>query len=224
MVVTKNVPDFVYHIDLFFSIDDAPIGSFERLSRLHTHFFNTTRCKYLIAGSWAIEAISGQVLEHDDIDIIVLSNPPFYVDDAITQEEHCCHRIPLPLDYLGAHTITCVLRNTLPVLVPSINMQLCLKLIGQLERKLPKRAIHQAFAILSQYTNPDYAKIKSDCVYLVSKLTPADFNIDEVVDTICLAITSYTIGDVDQAELHLRNAHSIINRSLHNTFEMMHLE
>src|SRR3989344_9599366 len=93
-----KLPQPVSQINEFFSLNSASMGSFERIVNLLDGLKNDN--SFLLAGSWAIEGISGQRMEHDDIDLIILCNPPYYIDDAVTKEEHCCNIIPLSSDDL----------------------------------------------------------------------------------------------------------------------------
>jgi hypothetical protein len=219
-----ELPRPVLKINEFFSLDKSPIGSFERLESLNNRFTNEQDLYYLVAGSWAIESISRQRLEHDDIDLIVLSSPPFYVDDAITKEEHCCSVIPLPIDYIKRNAVKVKLRERLNVFVPSLNLQFCLKLIGQLERNFPDRAVIQTYSLLSLYKKPEYCQIKNDFVFLLKKLTPADFEIEEIADKMILAIKSFKTKNLKNTDTYLREAHKKINESLHNKFKEINLE
>lgn len=213
----------ILKINDFFSLDKNSIGSFERLESLNRNFVNDD-FYYLIAGSWAIEAISGQKIEHDDIDLIILRNPPFYVDDAITKDEHCCNVMPLPTGYIKKNAIKTKLREKLNVIVPSLDLQLCLKLIGQLEKELPNRAVFQAYSLLSLYENYDYNKLREDFIFLLKKLTPADFEIEDVAEKMILAIKSFKTKDLKNTEMYLKSAHKKINESLHKKFREMNLE
>ncbi|MFH1311571.1 MAG: hypothetical protein ABIH65_04155 [Nanoarchaeota archaeon] len=219
-----ELPKSILKVNEFFSLDKSPIGSFERLKSINNYFVNEPNFCYLIAGSWAIEGISGEKLEHDDIDLIILCNPPFYVDDAITKEEHCCNIIPLPLDYIKRNAVRIKLRERLNVLVPNLNLQFCLKLIGQLERNLPERAIFQTYRLLSLYRKSDYNDIRKEFIFLLKKLTPADFEIEDVAEKMILAIKSFKTKDLKDTEAYLKSAHKKINISLHKKFNEMNLE
>ena len=219
-----KLPRLVTEINEFFRLDNNSIGSFKRVVKVNRFLKNKGEFNYLIAGSWAIEAISNKEIEHDDIDLIILDNPCFYIDDAITKEEHCCNVIPLPTNYIKENVIKVKLRKEIEAYVPSLTLQYCLKMIGQLENDLPKRAISQSFILLSAYTNSDYYTIKEEIVYLLKNLTPADFNVERVAEDMISAIKSYKIKDLNNTELYLKNAHRKINDSLHKKFREMNLE
>lgn len=219
-----ELPLKILKINEFFSLDKNPIGSFERLKSLSVYLTDKPNFYYLIAGSWAIEGISGQILEHDDIDLIFLNNPSFYVDDAITKEEHCCNIIPLDTNYIKENAIKVKIRGEIEVYVPSPTLQYCLKLIGQLENELSKRAIAQSFLLLSLYANQDYHSVKEEIICLLNNLTPADFDVEVCAEDMILAIKSYRIQDLKNTEFYLRSAHRRINDSLHKKFREMNLE
>ena len=201
-----------------FSLNNKPIGSLERINNIN-NIMEKKISNYLIAGSWGIEGISGQKMEHDDIDLIIFNNPSFYIDDARTKEEHCCNIIPLPTDYITENAVKVKLRENLEIYVPSLNIQYCFKIIGELEEKLSKRAIHQSSILLSLYKDQDYNELKKEFIFLLRKLTPADFNVEEVTENMISAIGSYK-----DTEMNLKNAHRKINDSLHKKFRQMNLE
>ena len=135
-------------INDFFSFDENQIGSRERLFNLVDTFQSKTDSPlFLIAGSWGIELLSEINLEHDDIDLIVLQNLPYYLDDATEIEESCFGIIPLDIDYLKENFIK---KNIFgrEIYLPDFNLQICLKLIGQLQKKLPERAVNQLKTLL----------------------------------------------------------------------------
>lgn len=72
----KENPSFVKEFEVFFSQDENPSGSKKRVLSLLEKIpqFSKGKINYLIAGSWATEILSKKEIEHDDIDIITLTN------------------------------------------------------------------------------------------------------------------------------------------------------
>ncbi len=220
-----KLPKLVSEINEFFLQDNNPTGSYERVVQINNRFFKKKEnFNGMIAGSWAIEAISGHKIEHDDIDLITFGDPCFYIDDAIKNEEHCCNVIPLPISYFKEKAVKTKLREELEVCVPNLTLQYCFKIIGQLEKEFPEKAVAQSMDLFSAYKNQDYKEIKSEIVFILKRCTPADFNVENVADIMVSAIKCYKLKDLENTEIYLKKAHIIINDSLHKKFEELGLE
>lgn len=181
---------------------------------------------YLIAGSWAIELISGQKLQHDDIDVITLTEPVFYIDDAITKDEHCDGIMPIPLDYFSRVGAINVVSNEIfdgKIYIPNHNMQICVKLIGQLEQRLPEGAIGQLKILLESHDNFNCTDSLFEIEYILKHLIPQYLDSRFISLLIVNAIRDYREGRVNEAINSLRVAHGIINRSLYGEFEKLAL-
>jgi hypothetical protein len=205
-------------INDFFSSDKNQIGSKERLLNLVDTFQNKNNPLFLIAGSWGIEIISGVGLKHDDIDLIVLQNPPYYVDDATEIEESCFDVIPLDINYFEENIIR---KNIFgrDFYLPSFNLQVCLKLIGQLQEELPERAINQLKILLDSYEKFSEEKSEKEIEYILRKLIPNELNSSRMSKNIILALKQYFQGKNENAIEELVRLHSLINKSLRYQFE-----
>ena len=152
-----KTPKTIVEANALFSKDQNKIGSYERLSKLLLTMPQNRqgKVKYLVSGSWAIEFMSRDKRDdHKDIDIISISEPPFYFDDALSTKEHCCEVIPLPKDYFKKKNSILVCKNTRDnnfIYTPNINLQLCFKLIGALSPTLSLRQISQLTDLLKTY-------------------------------------------------------------------------
>jgi len=208
----------------------SQIGSYERIDAILRKIpqIKENKVIYLFAGSWAIEFTSGQKLEHDDIDIIFLGNPSWYIDDAITKEEHCCNVIPLPDEYLLDPMNILETKNTRgvgKVFVPSLTLQYCFKLIGELNPVFSERAIQQASLLIKQYNSKlskdDFIK---ECSLILKNCLPNGFDSILVSKMMFEAIVAYKNWGIKNCEMKLVEAHSIINHSLKKKFKDMGLE
>jgi len=206
-------------INDFFSSDKNQIGSRERLLNLVDTFQSKNNNPlFLIAGSWGIEILSEINLEHDDIDLIVLQDPPCYLDDATEIEESCFDIIPLDTGYLKDNLIK---KNVFgkEIHLPDFNLQICLKLIGQLQEKLPERAINQLKVLLDSYKKFDEEKSEKEINYLLNKLIPEELNSLILSQNIISALKTYFKGKKESAIEELIRLHSLINKSLRYQFE-----
>ena len=220
-----KLPKLVSEIKKFFLQDNNIIGSYERVVKINNRFLKKKEnFNGMIAGSWAIEAVSGHKIEHDDIDLIIFSDLCFYIDDAITNEEHCCNVIPLPIHYLKEKAVKTNLRGELEVYVPDLTLQYCLKIIGQLEKEFPEKAVVQSVDLFSAYKNPNYKEIKNEIIFILKRCTPADFNVKNVAKDMIFAIKSYKLKDFESMKVYLKKAHRKINDSLHKKFKELRLE
>lgn len=205
-------------INDFFKLNLDKVGSKKRLISLIDNF-NEQKPNFMIAGSWAIEIISGEKIKHDDIDIITLDViPPTYLDDAKYIEEKCNFNLPIEKSYFEDHFISCIFENR-SVLVPSLNLQICLKLFGQLQKKLPKRAINQLKIILKQYKDLNEITSKKEFEYIFGKLLPLELNHIVISKNLLLTLKRYFAGEKEEALKELIQLHSLINKSLRYQFE-----
>ena len=194
------------------------LGSYKSLSELllnYPQYKDTLR--YIIAGSWAIEFLTGHRLKHRDIDIIILQNPLWYLDNAITQEEKCDGVIPLNVSYFeNRNIVSCKsLRDKSLVYVPDINLQLCFKFIGELNSTLSKRAILQ-FSLLYEYAIKK--GLNKDNVLLILKCcTPESINHMEITEQIISALNIYQKDKITWLK-GIRSIHKTINKALHSAF------
>jgi len=172
---------------------------------------------FLIAGSWAIELISGKKLEHDDIDLIVLTDPPYYLDDAEEIEEKCFDIIPLSLDYFKKNCLEINL-NEIKTYIPNHNLQICLKLIGQLQERLPKRAINQLRCLLDSYELFNEKESGEEIEYILRNLIPEELNSDVVAKDIVQALKEYFLGKKNSSIEEFIRLHSLMNRALRYQF------
>lgn len=203
---------------VFFKSNKDSIGSKERLEKLLWKFNQSSSPLFLIAGSWGIELTSGKVLEHDDIDLIVLQNPPYYIDDAEEIEESCFDIIPLDSNYFEDNFLEREFKG-IKVFVPSYNLQICLKLIGQLQENLPERAIKQLEVLLGSYEGFDKGKSQEEINYILGKLTPEDLNYKAISEYLVGAIENYLKGEKGKSIDEFIKIHSLINKSLRFQFE-----
>ena len=212
----------IKQINLFFSSNKHNIGSRKRLSNLLNNLpqFENGKLNYLIAGSWAIEILSGKKLKHDDIDLIIIQEPLHYIDDAEEIEEKCFGIIPLDQEYFENNNF--IKRNfeRREVYVPNHNFQICIKLVGQLQKFLPERAITQLEALLSTYKNFDKLSSIKEIKYLLEKWIPEDLNCEELAKKIVNAIENYVVGKKLESIEEFKQIHAQINKSLRNQFEM----
>src|SRR4030042_4656794 len=127
----KENPSLIKEFEVFFSHDKNTPGSKKRVLNLLNKIPQISKGKvnYLIAGSWSTEILSKTKIEHDDIDIITITNPSYYLDDAIEEEEKCFSVFPLEKEYLEANLIKEYFDNK-TVYVSNYNLQICSKLIG----------------------------------------------------------------------------------------------
>lgn len=172
---------------------------------------------YLVAGSWAIEISSEKRLRHDDIDLIILDQFPVYIDDAIFSEEKCNGIIPLDTEYFQLFNEKCIYENKI-IYVPSINFQICMKLIGQLQKRLPKRALKQLNYLLDSYKNFNIQISKDEIHYILSNTTPITLNHKLLTDEIINAIILYK-KDKEGANKKFIEIHNEINKVLRNEFD-----
>ncbi len=206
------------------------IGSYERVEALLKKFpqIQENKLIYLFAGSWAIEFTSGQKLEHDDIDIILLGSPYYYIDDAVSKEEHCCNVIPLPKNYFTRPKKFIEAENPRglgKVYVPSLNLQYCFKLIGELDKRLSDRAIKQALLLIKQYSTVINEKeFLDEAKEILKSCLPNNFNSELVSQIMLDSIKEYKKGNQQESEKMIVQAHSLINQSLKNKFKDMGIE
>lgn len=206
-------------INNFFNSDKNKIGSKERLLSLVDNFPNKFSIPiFLIAGSWGIELISGIKLEHDDIDVIVLQNPPYYLDDAENIEESCFGIIPLETNYFKNYFKNKFYYNR-EFYLPSFNLQICLKIIGQLQKKFPKRAVRQLKVLLESYENFNEKNSEEELNYILKRLIPDELNYLTISKNIIFALKKYFQGEKDFAVKEFIKIHSLINKSLRCQFE-----
>ena len=207
-------------INDFFTSEKTIIGSRERLLNLLDKFSDKYQNNpiFLIAGSWGIEITSGKELEHDDIDLIILQDPPYYIDDANEIEEKCFNVIPLEINYLKENCIKKVIDKR-EVYVPNYNLQICLKLIGQLQENLPERAIIQLRILLESYKDFEENKTKKEINLILKRLIPEELDSDIISGNITLALKEYLQGKKDSAMQELIRLHSLINKSFRYQFE-----
>lgn len=210
----------IKQFNLFFSSNKEPLGSKKRILELLDNFPQSEKEKlnYLIAGSWAIEIISNKKIKHDDIDLIVLQNPPYYIDDATEIEEKCLNVIPLDLVYFKDNLLKREFEGR-EVYVLSDNLQVCLKLIGQLQERLPERAILQLKILLDSYENFNREESKKEILYILTRLTPEDLDHDNLAEQIINSIDKYGGGEKEEAINNFLEIHSIINKSLRREFK-----
>ncbi len=208
----------------FFSWNKNPVGSKERLLDLLKTIpqFSGGKINYLIAGSWATEILSGNKLKHDDIDVITFTEPPYYLDDALEKEEKCFNVIPLDKDYLKNNFIKKKF-NGKEVYVANHNLQICSKLIGQLQEKLPERAIEQLKELLNSYSNFNRKKSQEEIFYILRKLTPEELNYKIISKHVIGAIELYLSEEKEKSIEEFIRIHSLINKSLRYQFEKREL-
>lgn len=211
--------DYVDDLRAIFKNSKHGLGSHGFFSELLDKYpqVKNNKIRYIIAGSWAIEFLTGQKLKHRDIDVIILQAPLWYLDNAITQEEKCDGVIPLDSAYFKCKNIVpCTnLRKNGIVYVPEINIQLCFKFIGELNPTLSKRAIVQ-LSLLYKYTIQN--GLDQDKILLILKsCTPKSLNHKELTKQIGSSVTEY-IKDKATWLKEIKKIHRTINKALHQAF------
>jgi len=200
------------------------LGSYKYLSDLFRKIpqQKNRSARYLIAGSWAIEFMTGKHLNHNDLDIILLQDPVLYIDNAKSISEKCDGIIPIPIKYFKkANIIAC--KNTRgkgKIFLPSMNIQLCLKIIGELDKKLSRNAVSQLELILSKYSvhKNGIGRNILDIMYILKCCTPEDLLHKALAKDIMKAVILYKPrNSKDSLEL-LEKVHRIINASLRKVF------
>jgi len=216
----KENPSFVKEFEVFFSQDENPSGSKKRVLSLLEKIpqFSKGKINYLIAGSWATEILSKKEIEHDDIDIITLTNPSYYLDDATEDEEKCFSVFPLEEEYLECNFLKKSFENKV-VYVSNYNLQICSKLIGQLQEKLPERAIEQLKFLLGSYPSFNKEYSQKEILYILEKLTPDELNHKVISKHIVDATELYLNGEKEKSLEEFLRIHSLINKVLRYQFE-----
>lgn len=204
----------------FFLNDEEIVGSKERLFNLFKTIpqKNGNKINYIIAGSWATEILSGRKIKHDDIDIITLTEPPYYLDDALEEEEKCFNVIPLDRDYLENNFIIKRFEEK-EVYVANHNLQICSKMIGQLQEKFPERAVEQLKALLESYNEFNRTESQREIFYILEKLTPEELNHKIISKHIAEAMELYFNGEKEKSLEEFIRIHSLINKALRYQFE-----
>lgn len=221
-----KTPKTIVEANALFSKDQNKVGSYERLSKLLLEIPQNVqgKVKYLISGSWSIEFISGNKMEdHRDIDIISISEPPFYFDDALSTEEHCCEVIPLPKDYFKKRSSILVCKNMRDngfVYTPNVNLQLCFKLIGALSPTLSDRQISQLISLLKTYKQIQQ-KDTIEIIEILSSCLPESLNFKELSENISKAILLFIKNEEIKSIELLKEVHHKINVALQEEFKNM---
>lgn len=174
---------------------------------------------YLIAGSWAIEILSNQKIKHDDIDFIILKKQPIYTDDATITEEKCDGPIPLSKKYFLENHIISKYKNK-NIIIPTINLQICLKICGQLEDKLPNRAEKQLKLLLENYNLKEKKRAKYEIKYILKNILPEDLDFNKLTKDFIFSINLYKKNKT-QSIKEFRKLHKITIKSLNKEFKKL---
>jgi len=223
----KNEESLLSKMKSFFLGNKHRIGSMQRLVELLEKFpqKENGKVKYLIAGSWAIEIFSGDKLDHDDIDLIVLQDPPYYIDDAVIEEESCWGVLPLDLKYFDKKGVISVKRfKGKEVYIPNFNLNICSKFIGELRKDFSNRAIHQLRCLLENLESFDKNKSKNEISYILRKLLPSTLNFDKLSEKIVDAVCWYLNGEKEEAIQEMCSIHKKINLALRFQFSKRGLD
>lgn len=223
----KNEESLPSKMKSFFLKNRHQIGSMQRLVELLEKFpqKENGKIKYLVAGSWAIEVFSGNKLDHDDIDLIILQNPVYYVDDAISEEESCFNVLPLDLEYFeDKETIFTKEFERKKIYVPNFNLSICSKFVGELRRDFSERAINQLKCLLDNLADFDVGKSKEEIFYIFKKLLPSTLNFDKLSEELVNAINKYLNGNKEKAILEMQEIHKEINEILRKEFSKRGLD
>jgi len=210
----------------FFLENKYQIGSMQRLVELLEKFPQKEgKINYLLAGSWAIEVFSGKKLDHDDIDLIILKDPLYYIDDAISEEESCWNVLPLDLEYFDKKgTIMKKEFKGKEIYIPNFNLNICSKFIGELRRDFSERAINQLKCLLDTLEDFNVEKSKEEIFYIFKKLLPSNLNLDKLSGELVKAIYWYLNGDKGESIQKMQEIHKEINESLREQFSKRGLD
>lgn len=195
----------------FFSREKNEAGSEERLRNLLSVFRDGD---YLVAGSWGIEIATGKRFRHTDIDVIMLGEYAWYVDDATTAEERCKGRIPFSAQRLLETAVRRRFEGR-EVLVPSFEFQVAAKVFGQLEKEYPQEALRQLFALFGACDRLENEELSD----VFRQVLPEDLDHERLATEIMAAYRSFREGDPESAERRVRKTHGEINRVLSREFE-----
>jgi hypothetical protein len=179
--------------------------------------------KYLIAGSWAIEIISKTKLQHSDIDLIFISTPSLYIDDATIEEEKCYGQLPLDEDYFEKTKIKSKLFGE-EVFLPSLNFQIAMKIIGELNSEFTKRAQNQIQLLFENYPAHEENQTLEELTYIFRKTTPLTLNYQELSQEIINAIQLWKNNQKDESIKEIVKIHSIVNQALRKEFSRRGLD
>ncbi|MFA7576412.1 MAG: hypothetical protein WCY27_04165 [archaeon] len=198
------------------------IGSYNKLKYITSNLpQNRKQIKYLIAGSWGIAITTNEKIKHDDIDVILFTNNkhPLYIDDANNIEEKCEGPIPISKKYFNENHLIKTYKNK-EIIVPTINFQICAKLIGQLELRLPKRAINQIILLLNNYNKIEEKNSYKEIKYILNNTTPKQINKSKITEKIITAIKTYKTNKVKSINQFIE-IHKEINTSLREEFNKL---
>jgi hypothetical protein len=176
------------------------------------------RIRYLVAGSWAIEFLTGKRLSHKDIDIIVIQNPLWYLDNAKTKEEKCDGVIPLSNKYFDNRNIIKCTKINKNIYVPDINLQICFKFIGELNPHLSKRAILQ-LKLLFEYAGEFNGIKKENILQIVQSCTPSILDHKNITAQIIYTSELYQQEKYTEWIKKINAIHKKINSALQKSFK-----
>lgn len=210
-----------YTIKIYKYLKKSNYKNKQKLKDLLTKFpqRNINKINYLIAGSWAIELISDKKLKHTDIDILSLQNPPIYFDDAKIKKEQCNGPIPIPLNYFKKNYLIIRYNNT-TIYTPTINFQICVKLIGELNKNYSQRAINQTKLLINKINLKNINK--KEINYIYKKLIPEKLNYTEITNETIKLILDYKKNKNDKKfEKDIKKIHKKINEELKYEFKKL---
>jgi len=198
-------------------LKEYKVGSKDKLINLIKKYpqKSNNKINYLIAGSWAIEFASNKKLKHTDIDIISLQDPVFYVDDAKMISEKCYGKIPLSLEYFIKNYLIVKYMDQ-EIYLPTLNLQLSLKFIGELKPVISKRAIKQIKLLLGVYEKNIVTDL-NELHYILKILLPKELDIDLLTKKIIKLINNYK--QKKNIDLEIIKIHKIINSKLLEAFK-----
>ena len=107
------------------------------------------------------------------------------------------------------------------VFVPSLQLQVCFKLLGELDSVLSERALRQLETLFSCYAECDWKFIEKEMEFIYSRCLPEDLDTKALARDTVLAIQKYRGSERDGVHALCAEVHHTINVSLRKAFALL---